>query len=41
MSVGDNLIDIYGRYSGYGIKLPNKTDNKLYQKFYGNLMVVK
>lgn len=30
MSVGDNLIDIIGEYSGYGIKLPNKTNKKLY-----------
>ena len=30
MSIGDNLIDIDGDYSGYGIKLPNKEDPKLY-----------
>ena len=41
MSLGDNLIDIYGRYSGYGLKLPNKTDPKLYEKKYGNLILIK
>lgn len=30
MSIGDNLIDIEGEYSGYGIKLPNKEDPRLY-----------
>ena len=38
MSVGDNEIDILGKYSGdYSIKLPNKTDPKLYQLSYGKL----
>jgi len=30
MSVGDNDIDINGQYSGYCIKLPNKTDPRLF-----------
>jgi len=31
MSVGDNIIDIVGNYSGYSIKLPNKTDPRLFE----------
>ena len=31
MSVGDQNIDIIGKYSGYGLKLPNKTDPNLYE----------
>jgi predicted secreted acid phosphatase len=30
MSVGDQIIDIAGPYSGYGIKLPRKGEPKLY-----------
>jgi len=30
MSIGDNLIDIEGENSGYGIKLPNKQDPRLF-----------
>jgi len=30
MSIGDNMIDIDGAYSGYWIKLPNKYDPNLY-----------
>ena len=30
MSIGDNNIDIVGRYSGYGIKLPNRKDPRLF-----------
>ena len=30
MSIGDNIIDIDGDYSGYFIKLPNKQDPNLY-----------
>jgi predicted secreted acid phosphatase len=30
MSIGDNQIDILGPYSGYAIKLPNKTDPRLF-----------
>jgi len=30
MSIGDNMIDIDGEYSGYWIKLPNNTDPNLY-----------
>ena len=38
MSVGDNDIDINGEYSGYGIKLPNKTDPRLFHiNAYGHL----
>ena len=32
MSVGDNEIDVLGDYSGYGIKLPNFTDPRLFHK---------
>ena len=31
MSIGDQYIDIIGPKSGYGIKLPNKNDKKLYE----------
>jgi predicted secreted acid phosphatase len=43
LSVGDNYIDILGSYSGYGIKLPNKNDPKLYETSYDgkNLIAVK
>jgi len=30
MSIGDHYQDIYGEYSGYSIKLPNKTDPRLF-----------
>ena len=30
MSVGDNIIDTIGNFSGYSLKLPNKTDPNLY-----------
>jgi predicted secreted acid phosphatase len=30
MSIGDNIIDIDGEYSGYWIKLPNNNDPNLY-----------
>ena len=30
MSIGDNIIDIDGEYSGYWIKLPNHSDRRLY-----------
>lgn len=30
MSIGDNIIDIDGEYSGYWIKLPNNNDHRLY-----------
>ena len=30
MSIGDNDVDIIGDYSGYCIKLPNKTDPRLF-----------
>jgi len=32
LSVGDNIIDVIGPKSGYCLKLPNKTDKKLYEK---------
>jgi len=32
LSVGDNIIDVIGPKSGYYLKLPNKTDKKLYEK---------
>ena len=31
MSIGDQYIDIIGPKSGYGLKLPSKTDKKLYE----------
>jgi len=38
MSVGDNEIDINGPYSGYSIKLPNKSDPRLFHiNTYGKL----
>ena len=30
MSVGDNIVDVDGDYSGYWIKLPNHSDSNLY-----------
>ena len=30
MSIGDNIIDVDGDYSGYWIKLPNDSDSNLY-----------
>jgi len=41
MSVGDNYIDIVGSYSGYGLKLPNKTDSNLYEVFPNSSELVK
>jgi len=41
MSVGDNYIDIVGAYSGYGLKLPNKTDSNLYEVFPNSSELVK
>jgi len=41
MSVGDNYIDIVGAYSGYGLKLPNKTDSSLYEVFPNSSELVK
>jgi len=41
MSIGDNEIDIVGDYSGYSIKLPNKTDPRLFHiNAYGQLQNV-
>jgi predicted secreted acid phosphatase len=41
MSVGDNVIDIVGDYSGYALKLPNHNDPRLYHKdYYGNIIQV-
>jgi predicted secreted acid phosphatase len=37
MSVGDNWIDIIGDYSGFCIKLPNKSDSHLYYGYNKNL----
>ena len=37
MSLGDNDIDIVGKYSGYSIKLPNKSDPLLYHNYNGKL----
>jgi hypothetical protein len=42
MSVGDNEIDIIGKYSGYGIKLPNVNDPRLFHKNnFGQMVHVK
>jgi predicted secreted acid phosphatase len=35
MSVGDNEIDVVGNYSGFGIKLPNERDPRLFYKRLG------
>jgi hydroxymethylpyrimidine pyrophosphatase-like HAD family hydrolase len=35
MSIGDNDIDIAGKYSGYSIKLPNKSNPLLYHNYNG------
>ena len=32
MSIGDNDIDVVGKYSGYAIKLPNTHDPRLFHK---------
>ena len=32
MSIGDNIIDVVGDYSGYAIKLPNTSDPRLFHK---------
>jgi predicted secreted acid phosphatase len=41
MSVGDNNIDVLGDYSGYGIKLPNFRDPRLFQKINRTMTHVK
>jgi predicted secreted acid phosphatase len=41
MSVGDNLIDIVGDYSGYCLKLPNKSDPKLYHVPLGEKQLIE
>jgi predicted secreted acid phosphatase len=38
MSVGDNEIDVVGNYSGFGIKLPNERDPRLFYKENNNLI---
>ena len=35
MSIGDQNVDINGNYSGYCLKLPNKTDPRLFEKYPG------
>ena len=40
MSIGDQMVDIIGDYSGYSLKLPNKTDPRLFEKYPGNDLVV-
>ena len=41
MSVGDNDIDIVGDYSGYGLKLPDNSDSRLYEKrLDGNIYII-
>jgi predicted secreted acid phosphatase len=41
MSVGDNDIDVIGPYSGYGIKLPNNYDSRLYEiRLDGNIYII-
>ena len=39
MSIGDNIIDTAGEYSGYCIKLPNITDPRLFHKNHLGQMV--
>ena len=42
MSIGDNEVDVNGKYSGYSIKLPNLTDPRLFHNdTYGNFVEVK
>jgi predicted secreted acid phosphatase len=42
MSIGDNEVDVNGKYSGYSIKLPNKQDPRLFHKdTYGNMVEIK
>ncbi len=39
LSIGDNLIDINGEYSGFSIKLPNTTDPTLYKSGEADILV--
>ena len=39
MSIGDNEIDIIGKYSGYALKLPNINDPRLFHKDSNGRMV--
>jgi len=41
MSVGDNNIDVIGKYSGYGLKLPNKTNPSLYEVYPNSSQLTK
>ena len=41
MSVGDNNIDVIGKYSGYGLKLPNKNDPALYEVYPDSSQLTK
>ena len=41
MSIGDNIIDTIGNFSGYCLKLPNKTDPNLYCSNYGKLEMIR
>jgi len=41
MSIGDNLIDVIGDHSGYGLKLPNKKDPELYHRLGKNMMRIE
>jgi len=42
MSIGDNEVDVNGKFSGYSIKLPNVTDSRLFHNdTYGNFVEVK
>ena len=42
MSIGDNEVDVNGKYSGYSIKLPNVTDPRLFHNdTHGNFIEVK
>ena len=42
MSVGDNVIDVVGDYSGYTLKLPNISDPRLFHKNnFGQIVHVK
>jgi len=33
MSIGDQMVDIIGDYSGYCLKLPSKSDPRLFEKY--------
>jgi len=40
MSFGDQMVDIIGDYSGYSLKLPSKSDPRLFEKYPGKELTV-